>query len=188
MDQRKIIVVAVVLLAAAAAWAQWAWRDRPEGPQDGAVASSMVQKYPSSQEALEDIGHELAPVREQAVLAYARRSVQERAGKGPVRPERIQPLLQRLREDPNAAVRAAAATGLGTLGDLQSIEPLGKALEDPDPRVQDRAKHAIARITGITLNFKEGDSEQKRRRAIRYFQEVVLPEVRAHQAVEPGSG
>ncbi|MDX1564788.1 MAG: HEAT repeat domain-containing protein [Phycisphaeraceae bacterium] len=188
MDQRKIIMGAVLLLAAGAVWAQWTWRDRPEAPQGGAAASAMVQKYPSSQEALEDIDHELAPVREQAVLAYARRSVQERTEKTPIPPERIQPLLGRLRNDPNPAVRAAAATGLGTLGALQSVEPLGKSLEDPDPRVQQRAKHAIARITGITLNFEAGDSKQKRQRAIRFFHEVVLPEVRAQKAIEPGSG
>jgi HEAT repeat protein len=49
-------------------------------------------------------------------------------------------------KDPNVSVRAAAANGLGELGDTRAVEPLIAALKDSASDVQSSAVRALAKL------------------------------------------
>ena len=60
---------------------------------------------------------------------------------------RVSPALMPLLADGDAAVRGQAIELLGKLGDASAVEPLNRALEDPDPAVRERAAAALEQIT-----------------------------------------
>ncbi len=180
MDKQKIIWLALGALAVVAACVFACTRSSSDVLHPNASNHpKAVMVYPDAESAARDIDHAEPAVREKAVLAYARRSVLEKPANQPLPLDKIQPLVRRLKSDANPAVRAAAAMGLGTTQSFEAVEPLGAALEDPDPLVQERAKRAIARITGVTLNFTGGGSDRKHRMALKYFHEVLMPEIKS---------
>src|SRR5512135_1882159 len=58
-----------------------------------------------------------------------------------------------LRNRTNPALRIEAAEALGSLGDVEAVEPLARAvLQDPDPEVQKSARLALADLIGGEAN------------------------------------
>lgn len=52
--------------------------------------------------------------------------------------------------DPEARVRAAAATSLGSMGDRETADVLREATHDPDPTVASAAREALSALTART--------------------------------------
>ena len=168
-------VVAVVVVGGAVFLTQG---KSESGPSDQAIAAGAPISYPNAEEALADVTHQEPGTRERAIIAYARRTKAKQPETKQVTVQQVEPLIERLKQDSSPVVRAAAATGLGTLESYHAVESLGKALEDPDAHVQERAKLAIARITGFELNFKGGGPEENHKRSLVFFHKVLMPEVR----------
>ena len=93
-------------------------------------------------------------VRQEAAVAYPH------IVRGPAAPV----LATAARTDPDAIVRAAAATSLGRMRALDEMETLLAAVQDADPLVRQRASDAIARIMGAQYDF--GGTEEQRRRTV----------------------
>lgn len=62
--------------------------------------------------------------------------------------EAIEVLSETLTQDTNLDVRLAAARGLGKIKNQAAVEPLGTALDDPDPALQRRAVESLKQVTG----------------------------------------
>lgn len=58
----------------------------------------------------------------------------------------VDPLIEELKEDESAGVRAEAARALGVIGDERAIGPLTEALEDPSDLVRSYAAGALEQI------------------------------------------
>ena len=93
-------------------------------------------------------------VRQEAAAAYPH------TASGPAAPV----LATAARTDPDAAVRAAAATSLGRMRALDEMETLLAAVQDADALVRQRASDAIACIMGARYDF--GGTEEQRRRTV----------------------
>jgi HEAT repeat protein len=179
MDRSKnILIGGIAIVVIGGAYLLFRGDSAPD-PSVEAVAAGSPISYVTSEDALKDVSSADATTRERAILAYARRTFAEYSKNDAITPEHVEPLIDRLKKDPNPVVRAAAATGLGTLQSNQALETLGGALEDDDVRVQGRSKMAIARITGITLNFEPGGPEKDRQRALDYFHKILMPQIRS---------
>ncbi len=62
--------------------------------------------------------------------------------------EAIQILGDTLTQDPNLDVRLAAARGLAKIKKPAAMQPLGLALDDPDPALQRRAVESLREVSG----------------------------------------
>ncbi len=71
-------------------------------------------------------------------------------------------LRRELVEGDSAAVRAAAADGLGTRRDVESMPALLDAMEDADALVRGRAGAAVQKILGADFFFRADDPPDKR--------------------------
>jgi HEAT repeat protein len=61
--------------------------------------------------------------------------------------EAVQVLSDTLTQSTNLDVRLAAARGLGKVKNQAAVEPLGQALDDPDPALQRRAVESLREVT-----------------------------------------
>lgn len=61
---------------------------------------------------------------------------------------RVRALIRALRYEKDLKVRLDAAKALGNLGDVRSVEPLIRLLEDPDDDVREEAARALSRLGG----------------------------------------
>lgn len=62
--------------------------------------------------------------------------------------EAVQILGDTLTQDPNLDVRLAAARALGKIKNQAAMQPLGLALDDPDPALQRRAVESLREVSG----------------------------------------
>jgi HEAT repeat protein len=60
----------------------------------------------------------------------------------------VQILADTLAQDENLDVRLAAARALGKIKNQAAVQPLGLALDDPDPALQRRAVESLKQVTG----------------------------------------
>lgn len=63
-------------------------------------------------------------------------------------PASVQLLADTLTQVTNLDVRLAAARALGRVKDQAAVQPLGMALDDPDPALQRRAVESLRQVTG----------------------------------------
>jgi len=70
-------------------------------------------------------------------------------------PEAVPPLARVLLTDDRPDIREAAAVALGKLGLDTALDPLSKAIADPEPRVRDQALKAFVRAAGSRNDIYE---------------------------------
>ena len=58
----------------------------------------------------------------------------------------VDPLIQMLKNDPNADARSQAASALGAIGDVRAADALTAALKDKEPDVRREAAMGLARL------------------------------------------
>ncbi|MDX1565528.1 MAG: HEAT repeat domain-containing protein [Phycisphaeraceae bacterium] len=156
-------------------WAVFALIDHTEnsviGQKPTRRIATAVLKLPDAREALSS---EDPIQREGAALSYADALIRE--GKLEEAAS-YDPLIQLLLADPKPAVRATAATALGSLKSPHGLRPLLSALDDPAKIVRSRAALAIGRTTGIYPNLRRiNDTTEDRREVI----ENITPMIESH--------
>lgn len=108
-----------------------------------------------------------APVLAKVLAADNRPEVREEAAVALsycAAPEAAQVLREVVRKDAAAPVRAAAAIGMGRVGNLSDVELLLNVGDsDPDRLVQYQAVGALERILGIGFTFEPNLPEDRRR-------------------------
>jgi len=95
------------------------------------------------------------------------------------RPNALDALHQAVLEDSHQAVRAAAASALGRLGDASSKAPLERAARDPDREVSAAAREALALIgrrdSARDRQVAVRDRERPSSGPARYYVSVTMP-------------
>ena len=82
----------------------------------------------------------------------------------------LEPILRTLQDDPDAAIRGAAATALGGMPGLPAVDALVAALDDDSPAVRRAAADALGRLEGAgpaLVAVLESGSERAQVAAIR---------------------
>ncbi len=69
--------------------------------------------------------------------------------------DHVRPLISLLEQDENAEVRWVAALALGSLGSPEAINPLVRALKDPDRYVRYGAAQALQALSWVPQNDTE---------------------------------